>query len=70
MSVNTGWIELNSALKTVRASWEEAKRDWDDAVRRDFEDHHWKLLEQQVLATLRAIDRLAPVIAKAQQECT
>ena len=70
MSLSSGWIELNSALKTMRLRWEEVKTDWHDTVCSDFEKNHWALLESQVVSTLRAIDRLAPVLAKAQQECS
>ncbi len=70
MNLSTGWIELNSALKTMRLRWDEVKTDWNDSVSRDFEESHWEPLEAQVIATLRAIDRLSPVLAKAQQECS
>lgn len=70
MALSGGWIELNSALKTMRLRWEDVRTDWHDAVCRDFEKDHWTGLESQVVATLRAIDRLAPILAKAQQECS
>jgi hypothetical protein len=70
VSLSTGWIELNSALKTMRLRWEEVKTDWHDGVCRDFEEHHWLPLEAQCVSTLRAIDRLAPILARAQQECS
>ena len=70
MNLSTGWIELNAALKTMRLRWEEVKTDWHDAVCRDFEENHWLPLETQCLSTLRAIDRLAPILARAQQECS
>lgn len=70
MNLNSGWTELNAALKTLREHWEEVQRAWDDAVRRDFEEKHYRPLEAQVLATLRAMDRLAPILRRAQRECT
>ncbi|HLJ95350.1 MAG TPA: hypothetical protein VKU02_19385 [Gemmataceae bacterium] len=70
MNLSSGWIELNSALETMRMRWEEVKTDWHDAVCHDFEKDHWTPLESQVTSTLRAIDRLAPILAKAQQECS
>jgi hypothetical protein len=69
MNLSTGWIELNSALKTLRLRLEEAKVDWNDVAQRTFEEDYWLPLEAQVLATLRAIDRLVPTLAKAQREC-
>ncbi len=69
MQLSTGWTQLNAALKTLRERWHGVRGDWDDAVRRDFEEHLWKPLEAQVVATLRAIDRLAPVLDKARRDC-
>jgi hypothetical protein len=70
VNLSTGWIELNSALKAMRLRWDEVKTEWHDAVCREFEETHWTPLESQTVSTLRAIDRLAPVLAKAQQECS
>jgi hypothetical protein len=70
MTLNTGWTELNNALKELRLQWEETKAVWTDRVCQDFEEHHWNPLEAQVVATLRAMDRLAPVLTKAKQECS
>ena len=70
MHLDTGWTELNAALKTLRLRWDEVKTTWDDPVRCEFEEQHWEPLEQQVVAALRAIDRLRPILTKAQQECS
>ena len=70
MNLTTGWTELNSALKTMRLLWEEIQGSWNDPVSRDFEANHWQPLETQVVATLRAMDRLAPILARAQRECS
>ena len=70
MNLSTGWIELNDALKKMRLLWEETKAGWDDPVSREFEERYWLSLENQVVATLRAMDRLGPVLARAQRECS
>jgi hypothetical protein len=70
MNLTTGWIELNSSLKTMRLRWEEIKNDWNDPVSREFEEKDWAPIEAQVEAALRAIDRLSPLLAKAKQECS
>ena len=70
MNLSTGWLELNSNLKNMRVLWEETKIGWTDAVSRDFEENHWGPLEIQLVATLRAIDRLAPILMTAQRECS
>ena len=69
MHVTTCAMELNAALKTLRLLWEDTRAGWTDAVSRDFESNHWETLEMRVVATLRAIDRLAPVVIHAKQEC-
>ena len=70
MNLTLGWTDLNRALKSMRQLWGETKLDWNDAVSQDFEENHWGPLERQTVATLRAIDRLAPVIAQAERECS
>jgi hypothetical protein len=70
MSLNTGWSELSAALKTMRLLWEDIQGSWDDPVSRDFDAHHWQPLEQQVVAALRAMDRLDPILARARRECS
>ncbi len=70
MNLDTGWTELNAALKTLRLRWDEVQTTWDDPVRQEFEEQRWAPLEQQVVSTLRAMDRLRPILAKAQQECS
>jgi hypothetical protein len=69
MHLNAGWTELNSALKTLRVSWEETTEHWNDAVRQEFEDTFYTPLETQVRATLRGIERLTPALLKMQQDC-
>jgi len=69
VNLNTAWTELNSSLKTLREHWQEAKAQWNDPVRDDFEEHYWVPLETQVRATLRGIERLNPVLAKVRQDC-
>jgi hypothetical protein len=69
MHLTTSAMELNAALKTLRLLWEDTKAGWQDAVRRDFEANHWEPLEQHVIGLLRAMDRLAPVLLRAQRDC-
>ena len=69
MNLNTGWTELHTALKTLRLAWDETRLHWEDSVAGQFEETCITLLEQQVTATLKAIDRLAPVLARLRQEC-
>jgi hypothetical protein len=69
MSLNTASTELNTALKTLRQLWERTREDWQDRVAEEFRTDHWEILETQVVATLQAMDRLGPVLARARREC-
>jgi hypothetical protein len=69
MNLDIGWTELNSSMKELRVSWEETKTHWDDTVQQEFEKNLWDPLEQQVRATLRGIERLAPALAKLRRDC-
>ena len=62
-------MELAGALKNLRVLWEETKAVWNDPVRASFEEHQWLPLETRVLAGIRAIDHLAPIIDKIRQDC-
>jgi hypothetical protein len=70
MHLTTSAMELSAALKTLRLLWEETRAGWNDAVSRDFETNHWNSLETRVVAALRAMDRLAPVMMRAQRDCS
>jgi hypothetical protein len=69
VNLSTSWTDLNSAFKTVREHWEEAKTQWNDPVRDEFEEHYWNVLEAQVRSALRGIERLVPTLVKMRQEC-
>ena len=70
MSLTTASISLADGLKTAGMLWDEARAGWDDPVSQAFEDNYWTPLKTQVEATLGALDRLAPILARAQQECS
>jgi hypothetical protein len=61
---------LNFALKTLVMRWEDTQETWDDSVRQSFEEEHMVPLQPQVLSTLKAINRLNQVMARAYEECT
>ena len=68
-NLNAGYATLNHGLKDLRILWEQAKSEWKDRVQESFEENQWLPLEERILATLRAMDRLAPVLIKLQQDC-
>jgi hypothetical protein len=70
MSLTTASISLADGLKTTGTLWEEARSGWDDPVSRDFENNYWLPLKNQVEATLSALDRLAPILARALHDCS
>lgn len=70
MEMGTGWTQLNNSLKVLQAHWDSLKTVWQDQAQHDFETRYWNSLEAQVKAVLRAMDRLAPHLAKAREECS
>lgn len=70
MSLTTTSISLADGLKTADLLWEQARETWDDPVAQSFENDYWLPLKTQVEAALGAIDRLAPILARAQQDCS
>jgi hypothetical protein len=69
MSLSSASVSLADGMKTVGTLWEEVRAGWDDPVSRAFENDQWLPLKNQVEATLGAIERLAPILARALQEC-
>lgn len=69
MYLSAGLGKLNYALKTLRVRWDDAKSQWSDSASHDFEEEHLQGLEDQIVVTIREINRLAQVLDKARQEC-
>jgi hypothetical protein len=70
MSMTAASIELANALKTVRTLWEEVRLGWRDSVAHDFEVQRWDPLVAAVEGSIQAMDRLAPIIARAVRDCS
>jgi hypothetical protein len=70
VSLTTASLELANALKVARLVWEQTREGWKDAVSRDFEAGHWEPLRDHVEATITALDRLSPILARAMRECS
>ena len=69
MSLSSGSGKLNLALKALRQRWGETQAQWSDPVSQAFDENHYQPLEGQLLATLRALDRLAQILDQARKEC-
>ncbi|MCS7047233.1 MAG: hypothetical protein NZO58_12820 [Gemmataceae bacterium] len=69
MSLDMGRNRIYKEFEVLRLRWEAAQLTWQDVVRHEFTEQYWNPLDQAVLTTLGALDRLAPVLAQARQEC-
>jgi hypothetical protein len=70
MSMVSAAVDLSNALKTVNLAWDEVREGWKDSVSRDFEANQWAPLENHSRAVIGAMDRLAPILAKALRDCS
>lgn len=67
MSLNSVHSQFQQTWQLLNLRWQKTAALWDDPVRWQFEQDFWWMLERQVPATLQAMERLAQVIAQAQQ---
>lgn len=70
MQLSTGRSKLKQSYQTLQVRWDTLCEGWDDDARREFAEKHWEPLGPDVQAALRAIDRLAAVLAQVQNECS
>lgn len=70
MALSTGRTKLFDSHKTLRQRWDEVREVWKDPVQKDFEEHTWEPLEDQVKTALRATDRLALLLEQMGRECS
>lgn len=69
MLLHDGKARLSHARTQLQLKWHDAQAQWDDAVSRDFEREHLEPLVPALVSTLQAIDRLADIMQRCQQEC-
>jgi hypothetical protein len=69
MTLTTGRTKLHESYKALLARWEDTRAGWGDLVGKEFEEKCWEPIGPHVQAALRAIDRLAAVIAQMRHEC-
>ncbi len=68
MSLNSAAVDLSNAVKAVQEAWEEIREGWDDLVARELQEHTLEPLERHTTGVLNAMDRLAPILAKALRD--
>ncbi len=68
MTVGTGLVQLQDALKNLRVHWEQVQLYWKDPVQREFERDFLAPLELQVTATRQAMEMMANTITSAEQD--
>jgi len=69
VNLSSSSMELHGALKELRILWDETKAAWNDPVRREFEQQFWEPFQAQILSTLRAVERLSPILEKVRNDC-
>ena len=59
--------DFNAHWQRLVALWADSEQVWNDAVRRDFDKRYMTPLQEESVATLRAMAKLMEVIATAQR---
>lgn len=68
-SLYDGKAKLRHAAQKLRLAWDEVQASWRDPVSLEFERDYLEPLEPKIAAALRAIDQLAEVLTRAEQDC-
>ncbi len=69
MMLDGGQGMLSSALKTIRARWENVEPHWQDLLRQQFEEQVWEPLQESSAKVLEAADRLQVLLGQMRREC-
>ena len=70
VDASAGSVRLREAIRTLRVKWEGSHSDWNDAVRREFEERYLEPLEPHVMATVNSMANLLQVLAKVEKDCS
>lgn len=68
MTIGTGIVQIQEALRRLHAQWEETQRHWNDPVGEEFESQFLDPLEKQVKQTRQAMEHLAQLLQQAHQD--
>ena len=69
MSLDASRYRLFREFETLRERWEQTRSSWQDVVRQEFNEEHWRHLDAAVLTCLGAMDRIAPIMTQVRQDC-
>jgi len=61
---------LQYAMKSLNTRWNDAQDSWQDNVARKFGEEYIDPIAPQMNVTLKAINRLAAILARAREECS
>jgi hypothetical protein len=70
MSVDAAQAKLQHEIRELRARWEQTRLLWRDAVAQEFEENILRDLENDLRATLAAMDHLRTVVRQARSDCS
>jgi hypothetical protein len=60
---------LIHAARTMKLRWDQTQGEWNDQVMREFERKRLEHYEPKLVTTIRALERLAEILAKCEFEC-
>jgi hypothetical protein len=60
---------LGRAMRDLSLRWSEARGNWSDGVRAEFERTHMEPIEQDLRVALAAMDQVGVLLSRIRQEC-
>lgn len=69
MGVYEGRGQLSKAMKELSLRWSEVRMNWDDSVRRGFEDRYLVPLQMDLRTAVGAMDHMAVLLQQARRDC-
>jgi len=65
----TGAGRIRHALEVLEITWNESTAEWNDAVSRNFQEHHLEPMVPRLKLALDAIGRMNLLINEAERDC-
>lgn len=69
-NLSIGRTKLQNSLKNLKLKWEVVASQWNDDVRRHFEEEFLVGIDPKIQNVVQGIDQLLQVLAKAESECS